>query len=352
MIGEITLNNEIVKYGNRLNLVKFAGLKPVEMNIFFSIVSRVYERGAEPVVLTYQDIRNLSNDNHKGTRFIKNISKMADNLRKAGAVTRNNQYIHYYNFFSDLLIDDSNKTVTVQVNEKALPLFNDLKHWTRFSLQEFTNLRSGYSKTLYRLLKQYRTTGVLNMGIDDFREIMCIPKSYSTSNIQNRVLNTVKQELSPLFRNFKIQKKHSNTHGAPIVGYKFTFTPERKDAEDVKVTNWSRSRKKIDYIRHNDNLSLKERKAALLRLNPNDLMTVDRKVYDEALGEIDATLQEDEFTKEIERTTVKKDEFDYDVLNKKLQDLNKKGEDLTEDEQLEKASLIIELRKIELGYSK
>ncbi len=49
--------------------------------------------------------------------------------------------------------------VEIQVNEKIYPYFLILKNWTRFNLQQFNELESSYSKTMFRLLKQYRTQG-------------------------------------------------------------------------------------------------------------------------------------------------------------------------------------------------
>ena len=55
-----------------------------------------------------------------------------------------------------------------------------VQNFTIFELLEFTSLSSKYSKTLYRLLKQWRTQGeYIFHDIADFREKMDIPESFS-----------------------------------------------------------------------------------------------------------------------------------------------------------------------------
>ncbi|MGU9546232.1 replication initiation protein, partial [Bacillus cereus] len=85
--------------------------------------------------------------------------------------------------FTEYSIDREKQIVTIAVNPKFKGLFNQLSTWTRFGLEQFVNLRSTYSKTLFRLIKQYRTVGRRDFTIQDFREILDIPKSYRTTDI-------------------------------------------------------------------------------------------------------------------------------------------------------------------------
>ena len=49
--------------------------------------------------------------------------------------------------------------VDIQIYPKALKLLNNLESWVRYALAEFRDLKSSYAKTMFRLLKQFRTTG-------------------------------------------------------------------------------------------------------------------------------------------------------------------------------------------------
>lgn len=57
---------------------------------------------------------------------------------------------------------------------------------------------------MYRLLKQFSSTGLFK--INDFRNILDIPKSYAMSDIDKRVLAPIKNELSEFFEPLEIKK--------------------------------------------------------------------------------------------------------------------------------------------------
>ena len=89
--------------------------------------------------------------------------------------------------------------VTVRVSEEMEYILNKLNidtgNWTQFEFFEFATLKSVYSKTVYRFLKQYRKTGFWKVSLEDFKSLLSIPESYQASNIDNRVLNQVMKEL-------------------------------------------------------------------------------------------------------------------------------------------------------------
>ncbi|TKL13114.1 replication initiation protein, partial [Enterococcus faecium] len=120
----------------------------------------------------------------------------------------------------------------IQVHEKALPLLNNLEEWVRYSLQQFNELESSYSKTMFRLLKQYRTKGFAYFSKEDFHELLDIPKSYNQGTIDQRVFNPIRQELTAIFKGLTIKKKYGKGRGKPVIGYQFTFKPEIKKSDD------------------------------------------------------------------------------------------------------------------------
>ncbi|MCI0131461.1 replication initiation protein, partial [Vagococcus sp. CY53-2] len=149
----------------------------------------------------------------------------------------------------------------IQIHEKAIPLLNDLDEWVRYSLQQFNDLQSSYSKTMFRLLKQFRTTGYAYFSKEDFFELLDIPKSYlkEPANLDKRVLKPIKDELTPLFRGLTIRKKYGKGRGKPVVGYQFAFKPENKNANDFSKGEREDLRQKIFNIEHNGDLSQEEK---------------------------------------------------------------------------------------------
>ena len=84
---------------------------------------------------------------------------------------------------------------------------------TQFEFFEFATLKSVYSKTVYRFLKQYRKTGFWKVDLEDFRNLLSIPKSYKPTHIDSRVLKPVMTELPSIFKGLKVHKIKSRRRG-------------------------------------------------------------------------------------------------------------------------------------------
>lgn len=229
--------NEIVKYHHELNTIPLRKFTPVEMNLFFSIVSRMREKGDKTVRFTFDQLKDLSN--YKATanrRFINDLEMTYDKLMdlRFGRRSADGLNIDRFIMFSEFKIRGTAKDpyVDIQIYEKALPLLNNLDEWVRYSLQQFNELQSSYSKTMFRLLKQYRTKGIAYFSKEDFHELLDIPKSYRESDINKKVMNPIKQELTAIFKGLTIKKKYGKGRGKPVIGYQFTFKPEIKKADD------------------------------------------------------------------------------------------------------------------------
>lgn len=229
--------NEIVKYHHELNTIPLRKFTPVEMNLFFSIVSRMREKGDKTVRFTFDQLKDLSN--YKATanmRFIddleqtyKKILSLKFGRRSESGLTR-----EFFVMFTKFKIngDIENPYVDIQIYEEALPLLNNLEEWVRYSLQQFNELQSSYSKTMFRLLKQFRTKGFAYFSKEDFHELLDIPKSYRESNIDQYILKPIRQELTAIFKGLIIKKKYGKGRGKPVIGYQFAFKPEIKKADD------------------------------------------------------------------------------------------------------------------------
>ncbi|MBO1103569.1 replication initiation protein [Enterococcus hirae] len=229
--------NEIVKYHHELNTIPLRKFTPIEMNLFFSIVSRMREKGDKTVRFTFDQLKDLSN--YKATanlRFIddlehtyKKILSLRFGRRSESGLTR-----EFFVMFTEFKIngDVENPYVDIRIYEKALPLLNDLDEWVRYSLQQFNELQSSYAKTMFRLLKQYRTKGFVYFSKEDFHELLDIPKSYKQGNIDQKVLAPIRQELTAIFKGLTIKKKYGKGRGKPVIGYQFAFKPEIKKADD------------------------------------------------------------------------------------------------------------------------
>ncbi|MFT8774854.1 replication initiation protein [Leuconostoc pseudomesenteroides] len=274
------MSNELVKYQPELNTIPLRKFSPVEMNLFFSIVSRMRDKGDQTVRFTFDQLKDLSN--YKPTanrRFIDDIRRTYDHLMdlRFGSQSESGLSFERFVMFTKFKIngDADEPYVDVEVYRDAIPLLNNLESWVRYALTEFRDLKSSYAKTMFRLLKGYRTTGYAYFPKAEFNELLDVPKSYKEFHINQRVLKPIKEELTPLFRGLTIRKKYGKGRGKPVIGYSFAWKPERKDAEDVHVSKTERLNKARFNIEHNGELTDKEKWRAIDKIRGLKLGTTE-----------------------------------------------------------------------------
>ena len=256
--------NELVKYHTELNTIPLRKFSPVEMNLFFSIVSRMRDKGEQTVRFSFDQLKDLSD--YKATansRFIDDIYSTYEKIlslrfgnRSANGLNRS-MFVMFTQF--EIVGDTDEPYVDIKLFEKAIPLLNGLDEWVRYSLKQFNELQSSYSKTMFRLLKQFRTTGYAYFSKEDFSELLDIPKSYRESDINKNIFKPIKEELTPLFRGLTIKKKYGKGRGKPVIGYQFSFKAEAKNADDFSKGERENLRIKLFNIEHNGELSQEEK---------------------------------------------------------------------------------------------
>lgn len=256
--------NEIVKHHSELNTIPLRSFTAVEMNLFFSIVSRMRDKNNQVVRFTFPQLKELSN--YKATankNFLNDLRSTYTKLIRLnfGRTSKSGLRFEAFVMFTDFDIngDTEEPYVDIKLHEKALPLLNELDSWVRYSLQQFNQLQSSYSKTMFRLLKQFRTTGYVYFTKEDLHELLDIPKSYNQGTIDQRVFSPIRKELTPLFRGLTIKKKYGKGRGKPVIGYQFSFKPEAKNADDFSKGLQEDLREKLFNIEHNGELSQEEK---------------------------------------------------------------------------------------------
>ena len=302
------MSNELVKYQPELNTIPLRKFTPVEMNLFFSIVSRMRDKGDQTVRFSFDQLKELSN--YKPTanrRFIEDIKRTYDHLMdlRFGSQSKSGLSFERFVMFTKFKIngDVDEPYVDVEIYKDALPLLNNLESWVRYALTEFRELKSSYAKTMFRLLKGYRTTGYAYFSKADFNELLDIPTSYKEFHVNQRILAPIREELTPLFRGLTIRKKYGKGRGKPVIGYSFTWKPEKKDANDFSQGQFQDERQKLFNIQHNGELTEQEKWRAIdkvkgLTLGSTEKQALadkqvehDKKIRDQTRQEMLAELQ-------------------------------------------------------------
>ena len=215
----------MIKYHNDMNLVAFKDFNQRELNIFFSICSLLKERGEEPITFSFNDIKSIININIPNNNVFESLLVSTyDKLLQLQLGYHNEQKIVRFSLFTGYVVDKEKKEVTINVNHDYSYILNELsKNFTIFELQEFNSLASSYSKNMFRLLKQYKSTGFYTVSVDEFRRLLDIPESYTMKKIGARILSLILKELSPYFRDLNINKIKE---GRSIKVLEFTFKPQ------------------------------------------------------------------------------------------------------------------------------
>ncbi|HDT7978321.1 TPA: replication initiation protein [Enterococcus faecalis] len=231
-----------VRYQNELNLVTLKKFNAKEMNLFFALCARMKDKGLDSIIFSFEELKELSD--YKMTA-IKAFTNDLDSLySKMLQLTYRNEYDNDGSFrrfvlFTGFDVSVKNQTVEVSINPKLEGILNGLTTgFSRFELSAFTSIRSTYAKTLFRLLMQYRATGYYTVSIDEFKEIMDIPKSYTQmGQIDQRVIKPAMKELNTYFENLEITKIKAKK-GNKIAKLEFTFTGLKSNKPSITMHDW------------------------------------------------------------------------------------------------------------------
>ncbi len=221
----------MLKYHNDMNLIAFKDFSQRELNIFFSLCLLMKEKGTGEITLSYDEIKNVIPDRFESnTKFEEILESVYDKLLQLRLESRDKNKIEKFILFTSYKIHVNEKTVTINTNSDYSYILNNLsKNFTLFELQEFNELSSTYSKHMFRLLKQYRSTGFFRINVEEFRRLLDVPKSYTMKKIGVKVLGPIEKELVSYFKDFKIKKIKE---GRSITNLEFTFKPQHYKGND------------------------------------------------------------------------------------------------------------------------
>ncbi len=241
--------NEIVKYDNYMNSLNFTGFNALDFNFLMVLCNKMCDKDTSKIVLSFEELKEKTNYSSTSIeRFVSDMKRMNRKLMRITCDFETADEIIMFVLFTTFEINLKKKTLTVSVNEKFKFILNELvKNFTRFELDEFVKLESKYSKNLYRLLKQYRSTGRYEVSVQDFREKMDCPKAYKNNRLVDKIIRPAIKELSQFFNNLVCTQKYAKEQGKPLTGYIFTFTPEKRKTAQKKQEKPTKKNRFNDY---------------------------------------------------------------------------------------------------------
>ena len=227
--------DNIVKYHNDLNKLKFYLFGELEQNILMGVFLNARFHNTKEFILNADDIAKfLPQRNPSKQEIFNRVMSLRENLFKIDythEIKLDNGLIElsFYNIFSvfTLVYTTENREfeyLKIKISDDFSYLIHNItKFMTQFELEEFLFLNGKYAKALYIHLKQFRTTGIWRVKWDDFKEILGIPSSYKICDIDKRILNPCVEQLSSPLNLFELhENKTKKATRTPFKNLKYT----------------------------------------------------------------------------------------------------------------------------------
>ncbi|MGL2544090.1 replication initiation protein [Helicobacter pylori] len=258
-------------YHNNANKVNLGKLSEREANLLFAIFQRLKDQGNTLIRFEPQDLKRMImvKSNLTNRQLLQVLKNLLDNISGAnfwiirehvenGEVYEDHTSYMLFKQF-EIRIHKPTQTIEyldVQLNDSYQYLLNNLGmggQYTSFKLLEFQRVRGKYAKTLYRLLKQYKSTGILSVEWTQFKELLDIPKDYKMENIDQKVLTPSLKELHKIypFEHLSYKKERRSHDKRKVTHIDFYFeqlpqgeTKKQKQADkqrakrDIKLIAW------------------------------------------------------------------------------------------------------------------
>lgn len=245
------MTGETVVYKNDLNLVPLRKFTSTEINLFFAMCNKLKEKETNTLHLSFDELKELSNYSPKTrniNRFVKDLDDVYKKMLELTIRYEDDEVIERFILFNHYRIHKKDQYLEISTSPNLKHILNSItSNFTKFELKEMTNLKSTYSKNMFRILKQYKHTGYMKIKIDDFRERLDIPKSYRMTDINKNVLKPIVTELNATFNNLHINKIKAKK-GRKIEWLEFIFDPEKRihNKRQPQMTNVGKQRQYIN----------------------------------------------------------------------------------------------------------
>ena len=195
---------EITKYHNDFNRVGLRGFTAEELNLLMTILHKLKNNDTKTLNFEFFELKDLIklDKNMTVKEFAKAIMNVNKKLLALNFTITTEDLIIQFALFQEFVIDLKTQNLRIAVSERFKFLLNDFEpgQWTRFELEEFVDLKSSYTKEFYRRMKQFRSTGVWKVSIDDFKRLLDIPVNYRMCDIDVKVLKPIENELKKKYQ--------------------------------------------------------------------------------------------------------------------------------------------------------
>lgn len=224
----------LVIYHNKFNMVPLLDFTPLEHNLLFSIFRDMKYDGDNMFYWSLDEIKKMVSSknltNEELVRLVESLKTKFFNCHFTIILPRSDEFIHIFSYMK-FVYDNDDKTkikgLEIKIADYALDVFKNLKKgFTSFSINIFKELRSSYSKNLFRFLSQYSSTGKYKVDYNEIRNLLDVPKYYDYRYFNFKILQPTIKELSNTFKDLKIEVIKDRENGKLVYKFLiFTFKP-------------------------------------------------------------------------------------------------------------------------------
>ena len=247
---------KIVRYDNTFNKTSLSVLTKIQSDILMSVLEKmgkeveIDEKGNRCYIARYEfkEIRDLIDSKNMQAHKIK---KVFDELLNTKVEFFGDGIYTKANLFSSYSLTNRSTAEIVLSSQLTSKMVIGENNYTILQLEEYVSLKNKYSKELYRLLRQFRHSGLLIIKREDLLNILKPPKSYDEYNFIQKALNPAIEDNKEYFEGLKLTNFERNGNALPPV-CKFSFKKHEK-AKNLLTINESENEEKdlLEYIMNN-----------------------------------------------------------------------------------------------------
>lgn len=236
----VVFNNSKIVYRNEMNSIRFLNFSAMDFNLFFTICYFVIKQNKnkralkKSVKIKFDDLRIFMPDIKNKKRFFDEIVEFVkyklkwvgvDTIRYDSKADKDSDVLEYLEngereaegsvFLNKYLVSERNEELYLEITPYAYSMLNEFGNFMSFDMSEFCSFENKYTKTLFRLLKQYENLNSYNidensnlkairMNKNEFMKFMDTPSNYKMSHLDCRVMTPSLDELNSKSFSYKI----------------------------------------------------------------------------------------------------------------------------------------------------
>ena len=219
------MKNTLLAQDNALTAARYE-MTALEKNIMYAVMGQIEDSdlATKCYKIAIADISQHTDRRLRNDDFRDAVTRLL--TRDFTIKTQDNTFLQS-TFIASAEYDDRGM-VEIEIGTKLRPyLFALKKNFTIFGLEVAMSLNSKYSKRLYEMLCQFKSTGVLRLSVSELKERFQLTNTEGVehytrwSNFERNVLKTAQKEINEK-ADFKFDY-HLKTKGRKIVAVEFVF---------------------------------------------------------------------------------------------------------------------------------